>query len=148
MILCPLLAAGCSTMNKSLLTGMGAGAVSGAVVGSNMTKNDRRKGAATGALVGIVLGGITSYFIHKEVEKREQKARRETLFNLDKFDVNTPPGFHPSTAHGLTQPKIESDWVPTRVEGKKLIEGHKVWVITDEPRWIPGSELKRKRKSK
>jgi hypothetical protein len=45
----------------------------------------------TSAAIGAVVGGLSAYLIHKGVEKREEKVRRETLLNLDKFDVSTPP---------------------------------------------------------
>ena len=39
---------------------------------------------------------------------------------------------------------LQSEWV----EGKKLIEGHKIFLITDEAQWIPNQELKQKSNNK
>lgn len=146
LVVASQLALGCSTMNQTVLTSAGVGATAGAVVSHNTGSGSSMKKTAVGALTGAVISGVIGYFIHKRIEKRDAKVRRDTLFNLDKHDVSMPQGFNFSSAHGLTTPKIESEWVPTRVEGKRLIEGHKIWLITDEARWIPSQELKKKNK--
>lgn len=128
------------------MTGVGIGAGAGAVIGSKSNKSNSSKGRAIGALTGALFSGIVGYFVHKRIEKRDAKIRRQTLFNLDKHDVSRPQGFGFSSAHGVTAPKIESEWVPTRVEGKKLIEGHKVWLITDDIKWVPNSGRQNKNK--
>ena len=149
MYLIAVVSTGCSTLNKSVMTGVGIGGAAGAVVGSNTSGGkNKSKSAAIGAVTGAVISGIAGYFIHKGIEKRDEDVRRETLFNLDKYDVSTPSGFRTSSAHGLTAPRIESEWVPTRVEGKRLIEGHKIWVISDEARWVPNAGMKKKRSKK
>ena len=115
----------------------GVGGTAGAVIGSKITGKNKKKSTIAGALIGAAVSGLAGFIFHRSVEKKEDKIRRETLFNLDRFDVSTPQGFGFSTAHGVTAPKIESEWIPTRVQGKKLIEGHKVWLITDETKWVP-----------
>jgi len=148
LILVSQLALGCSSMNKTILGSMGVGATAGALITQQHPRGKSIKSKSIGALAGALISGVVGFFIHKGAEKRDAKIRRETLFNLDKFDVSTPSGFGASSAHGITAPSIESEWVPTRVEGRKLIEGHKVWLITDEARWVPnaGSNNKRSRK--
>lgn len=149
MYLIAVVASGCSTLNKSVMTGVGLGGTAGAVIGANTSGGkNKSKSAAIGAVTGAVISGIAGYFIHKGIEKRDEETRRKTLFNLDKYDVSAPQGFGTSSVHGLSAPRIESEWVPTRVEGRKLIEGHKIWLITDEARWVPNAGSKKKKSKK
>lgn len=140
-----IMTTGCSTMRESLTLGISTGAATGAVAGASLNKNSG-KGALQGALVGGAISGIASYFIHKGLKKRDQKTRRETLFNLDKFGVDYPKNYSTGNGPGLSMPVVESEWVDTQVKGKKLVEGHRVWIISEEPRWIPNSELKKEKK--
>ena len=140
-----ILTTGCSTMKESLTIGIGTGMATGAVAGSTMNK-DRGKGALQGALIGGAISGIASYFIHKGLDRRDQKTRRETLFNLDKFGVDYPKNYSTGNNPGLSMPVVESQWVDTQVKGKKLVEGHRVWIISEEPQWIPNQQLKKEKK--
>lgn len=133
---------GCATTGGSVLLGASAGAAAGAGVGSVASPESRSQGAVTGALIGAVVGGLSGLFVHKTLESRDNQTRRETLFNLEKFNVSSPRGASSSDGHGLTMPVVESQWVDTEVQGKKLVEGHRVWVITEEPQWVPGKNTK------
>jgi hypothetical protein len=139
-----LMSTGCSTMKKSLTLGISTGAVTGAMTGASLSKN-RGQGALNGALIGGVISGIASYFIHNKLEKRDQKTRRETLFNLDKFGVDYPKNYSSGNNPGLSMPVVESQWVGTQVKGKKLVEGHRVWIISEDPQWIPNKKHKKKK---
>ena len=33
-------------------------------------------------------------------------------------------------------PKVEVEWVDTQVKGKRLVEGLRVWVVTEDPQWV------------
>ncbi len=48
------------------------------------------KGALKGVLFGAAIGAASSYLIHKALQKRDSKTRRQTLLNLDKFSVSAP----------------------------------------------------------
>ena len=137
-------------MTKSVLLGAGSGAAIGGLTGKALSEDEAGNGVTFGAITGAIVGGLTGHLIKQKLDKRDQQVRRETLFNLEKFDVSTPQGraFSQGSYHGLTAPKIETEWVPTRVEGKKLVEGHKVWIITDEAQWIPGEEIELKKSTK
>lgn len=129
----------CSSLKGSLATGIGVGAATGAGVGAISRGEGKGKAALTGALIGAAVGGISSYFLHKERKKRDARIRRETLFNLDRNEVSYPKGFTPkkSYGHGVTMPLVESEWIDTQVKGKSLIEGHRIWRITEEAQWVP-----------
>lgn len=128
---------GCSTMRESLIIGAGTGAATGAIGASSLADNNKGQAALQGALIGGAIGGIASYFLHKGMDKRDDRIRRDTLFNLEKFNVSTPSGYQSSSGPGLTIPKVEAQWIDTQVQGKKLVEGHRIWVITEEPQWVP-----------
>lgn len=126
---------GCSTLKQSLLLGIGSGAAIGAVSGGVMSAQYGRQYALQGTLIGAAVGGIAGFLIHKGLETRDDSTRRDTLFNLDKFNVQAPVGKLPAPP-GISRPVVESEWIDTQVQGKKLIEGHRVWVISEEPQWI------------
>lgn len=134
----------CASMSSSLILGIGTGSVTGAVI----TQNGQAD-VGTGAAVGAVIGGLSAYFIHKNVEKREEKTRRDTLLNLEKFDVSTPSksgtvSVPTEGGHYLTKPVVDMEWIEAQVQGDKLIEGHRVWKIIEKPKWIPTREDEKK----
>ncbi len=140
-----LVATGCSTMRDSLIVGTTTGMATGAAAGAALSKNNKNQGALKGALITGAIGGIASYFIHKGLKKRDSKVRKDTLFNLEKFGVGGVPQNFSNNPY-LTKPAIDSQWVDTRVEGKKLIEGHRVWVITEDSKWLPNQKPQMKSK--
>lgn len=73
-------------MRESLILGAGTGAVVGGIVGGQGS-GDRGENAIQGAVIGGVAAGLVSYFIHGALEKRDTKVRRETLMNLEHYDV-------------------------------------------------------------
>jgi len=79
----------CSSTKYSLGLGIGSGALVGAGTGMAINK---KNSAGYGAAIGALIGGVTSYFIDKEVRKREKEIRRKTIFNLEKYNVlGMPP---------------------------------------------------------
>ena len=76
----------CSTLRDSLILGAGTGLVVGGVAGSQI-KGDRGEHAIAGAVIGGVVGGLASYVIHGSLESRDERVRKDTLLNLEKFDV-------------------------------------------------------------
>ena len=139
-----LIFSSCSTMKKSLVTGMTSGAVIGATSGVVVGK--RKKDALAGMLIGGIVGGVASYFIHGGLEKRDKIIRKDTLLNLEKFDVSTPYNNNGGGEHGLSMPTVESEWIETKVKGKKLIEGHRIWIISEDPKWLPNVKRSKKKK--
>ena len=145
-IVCVFLAAslslGCATVKDSLLTGLVSGAAIGAAGGSTMKSKNRNKSIAVGALVGAALGTLIGHSVHKDLKKRDAQVRRDTLFNLDKFDVSQPNGRRFQGERGLTLPIVDSEYIDEHVteDGTKLIEGHKVWKIQEGVQWIPKAD--------
>ena len=77
---------GCSTLRDSLVLGAGTGAALGGVAGAQVDGN-RGENALKGAVIGGIVGGLASYVIHGSLESRDARVRKDTLLNLEKYDV-------------------------------------------------------------
>lgn len=77
---------GCSTLRDSLVLGAGTGAALGGVAGAQID-GDRSENALKGAVIGGIVGGIASYVIYGSLESRDARVRKDTLLNLEKYDV-------------------------------------------------------------
>ncbi len=126
---------GCTTMKESLLLGAVSGAATGAAI-NNSVDRDNPNAATNGALAGVVVGLAASYFIHEGLEKRDSRVRRETLLNLDKFNVSHPAVQESDEDFYVTAPKVETQCFDSDVRGNKLIEAHCESVIVDRPEWV------------
>jgi hypothetical protein len=143
-LVCTLMLTNCATMRDSILTGMGVGALGGAGVGNSIGGSDP-SGLWKGAVIGTVVGGLTGYLIHNGLEKRDADTRRETLFNLEKYDVTRPIGGGSSGAPNITiaPPNVETECYETQVKGNKLIQSHCESSIVGTPEWVlPKNERK------
>jgi uncharacterized protein YceK len=127
---------GCSSVRKSISFGVVTGAVSGMVLANGNTQK-----AQTGLAIGALVGGITSYFIHEGLEKRDASIRKKTLFNLDKFGVfgQVKASSRTNSApYSLSPAMVEQDYIETHVEDNgRLIEGHRIWTISQDSQWMP-----------
>jgi len=74
-------------MTDTLELGAGSGVVAGGLVGNLSSPRDRMEGTIKGAVIGGVLAGITSYIIFGALERRDDHVRRETLMNLEHYEV-------------------------------------------------------------
>ncbi len=81
-----IILSGCSTLRESLILGAGTGVVAGGIAG-NQTKGDKSENVIAGAVIGGVALGLVSYAIHGSLEKRDARVRRETLMNLEQYEV-------------------------------------------------------------
>jgi hypothetical protein len=77
---------GCATLKESLVLGVGSGAAVGGIAGAQ-SPGDQSENTIKGAVIGGVLGGLFSYMIHGSLEKRDANVRRETLMNLEHYEV-------------------------------------------------------------
>lgn len=130
-------ASGCASVKESILTGVGAGAVTGFVLGPAVERNasDARLG---GALIGAAVGGIAAYFVHKGLDDRDSRVRKETLFNLDKYNVSQPSGSGSGMdyEYGIAPAGVTTDCFPTEIRGDKLVQAHCESKITGTPEWV------------
>lgn len=77
---------GCASLRDSLVTGAGTGVAAGAIAGSQIGK-DSTENAIKGAVIGGLVGGVASYLIHGSLESRDASVRKETLMNLEHYEV-------------------------------------------------------------
>lgn len=94
-----MILSGCSTMRESLILGAGSGAVVGGIAG-NQVDGDKSENMIKGAVLGGVVFGLASYMIHGSLEKRDANVRRETLMNLEHYDVLGFEGLNSKTTEG------------------------------------------------
>lgn len=77
---------GCASLRDSLVIGAGTGVAAGAIAGSKIG-NDSTENAVKGAVIGGLVGGLASYLIHGSLESRDEGVRKETLMNLEHYEV-------------------------------------------------------------
>ena len=131
-----VLAIGCASIQRSIVLGTVTGSVAGAMSGAYWGIENRERYALQAALYTGIAGGLAGYFIHEHLGERDERIRQETLFNLEKFGIGESSKSYSTDGPVLMAPKVETRWIETQAEGKKLIEGHRVWVITEDPQWI------------
>lgn len=79
-----------------MITGAGSGAVLGGIAGAQ-SDGDKSENTIKGAVIGGVIGGLASYFIHGSLEARDANVRRETLMNLEHYEVMGYENIKPSS---------------------------------------------------
>ncbi|MCB9085775.1 MAG: hypothetical protein H6624_15615 [Bdellovibrionaceae bacterium] len=117
LILIGSVLSGCATSTKSVLMGMGTGAATGAIAGAALSQKDKGRNVAMSAAVMAFVGAIAGNLVHKGLEERDARVRKETLFNLEKFGVSGMEGTFDNNEG-------------THLNGKKLL------IITDDLKWI------------
>ena len=134
-------------MKKSIALGISSGTATGLAGGVFMGQGNKGKAALTGTLLGALVGGVASYFIHKGVESRDEKVRKETLFNLDQYGVSGAPLKLPTNVPGITFPIESEEQIPTHRKGNKVVEQHRIWTLSDNAKWEGKSTKKKKKKN-
>lgn len=133
---------GCASMKGTIFAGTTTGAATGFLVGPTFNR-ESRDARLTGALIGAVVGGVSGYFLHKTLEDRDSKIRKETLFNLDKYNV-LRPNSDLDYDYGIAAPGVETECFDTEIKGDKLVQAHCESRIIGTPEWVKQSGSKRK----
>lgn len=128
-----LIQTGCSTMGKSVglgtAIGAGTGATLGGIVDPGKNGQYRTRNVIIGAGVGAIAGGFVGNSIH------ENNARDKELAYLKGKEAQRKSSDAKSVPN-LQQPKIEAQWVESKVQGNRYIEGHFEYIITEPTRWV------------
>ena len=127
-----LIQTGCSTMGKSVglgtAIGAGTGAALGGIVDPGKNGQYRTRNVIIGAGVGAIAGGLTASAIHENTERDKE------LAYLKGKDAQRKSA-EGKTVPNLQQPKVEAQWVESKVTGNRYIEGHFEYIITEPTRW-------------
>ncbi len=126
-----LMTSGCATMRDSMILGAGSGFAAGAVTGAMASSESKGTGAMIGGAIGAGVGLVAAYFTHKSLEDRDSKIRKDTLFSLEKFGVSDVPN-QSSAVPAISFRVIEEQKVETNRQGNKVIEGHRIWILSDD----------------
>ena len=142
LLLLSLLLSSCASVRRSMVTGAVGGATAGALTGGAFSRKGQKKNVVTGSLIGGLLGTWAGYLVHKRLDKRDERTRKELLFHLKNFGTKDGFGDTHSKKPMITKPIIGSDWVEAQINGNKLIEGHRVWTIEEKSQWVPNTKSK------
>lgn len=122
---------GCASANKSAglggMLGAGTGAMLGGIADPGKDGEYRTRNVIVGAALGGMAGMITGSVIHKEIDEQKKEA-----FMKGRAASTTPQaGVMPS----LSQAKVRTEWIESRVSGNRFVEGHFEYVIEEPSRW-------------
>lgn len=124
--------AGCTSLGKSVGLGGAAGAGLGAAIGGiadpGQNGKYRTRNVIIGATAGGVVGAITGATIHESTEREKELAY---LKGQNSKSTQMKAGSTPE----LEEPKVEAQWVESKVMGNRYIEGHFEYIITEPTRW-------------
>jgi hypothetical protein len=121
---------GCATMKDGLILGAGSGAVAGAAVGL-ATHSGGAGSALIGGAIGAAVGTGIAYLVQGNLESRDNEVRKNTLFSLEKFGVSDVPS-QSSSVPAITFHVVEEQKVETHRQGNRVIEGHRIWILSDD----------------
>ena len=135
--------ASCASTKQALALGAITGASVGAASGALIARSNQGEAALTMGLVAALVGGISGFFIHQGISQEGERVRRQTLLGLEQY--GTGATMEGRSAPTVTPPMVESYDVKAKVEGKKLIGPHRVWMIREKAKWrLNGNENQQK----
>ena len=131
-IILQTLSTGCASQGKSIgfggLVGAGAGAALGGIVNPGKNGEYRTRNVIIGAAAGGLAGSLTAAAVHENTEKEKEIAY---LKGRESKRSDTKSPLIPT----LEDPKVEAEWVESKVIGNKYIEGHFEYIIKEPIRW-------------
>lgn len=125
-----LVQTGCATSGKSIGLGTAIGAGTGAMLGGIVSKNGeyRTRNVIIGGAVGALAGGVAGAAIHENTEREKELAY---LKGRESKQSTPKAGAMPN----LQNPKVEAQWVESKVIGNRYVEGHFEYIIMEPTRW-------------
>ena len=130
-------------MEKTTLSGVALGAGVGATSAASLPMRSNNGAVVERAsLIGAILGGLGGYIFHHVIDSRGDAIRRKTLFNLEAHGL--PTNSHDSSSVDfrqfetfINQPQVRENYIETHTvdDGRKLIEGHRVWNLIGQPQF-------------
>ena len=133
LLLLVTVGAGCATAKKAASLGTIAGMTAGVTTGAVIAHSRKTEAALTLGVIAALVGATSGYFIHREFENERERIRRKTLLNLEQYGFKGELGSEQIPS--VIPPEVEEYEVGAKVDGKKLIGPHKVWMIRKEAQW-------------
>jgi hypothetical protein len=122
---------GCATQGKTIglggAIGAGTGALVGGIVDPGKNGQYRTRNVIIGAGLGAIAGSVAGAAINENTERE-----REIAYLKGRESKNTSKT---GSAPSLQQPKVEAQWVESKVAGNRYIDGHFEYIITEPTRW-------------
>ena len=128
-----LTGAGCATTKKTVSLGAIAGMTVGVTTGAIIAQHRQTEAALTLGVIAALVGATSGFFIHREFESERDRIRRQTLLNLEQYGFKGD--LQSDQIPSVAPPEVEEYEVEAKVDGKKLIGPHKVWMIRKEAQW-------------
>ncbi len=130
---------GCSSIEKTSLLGLTVGGGIGAIADQGLNENTNKDSMIKNSIIGAVVGLGVGYLLHTVIDNREDKVRKETLFNLEAYgiDQDFKPVIDSEYGNFVTSPYVKEDYIDTHTtdDGRVLIQGHKRWVLIGSPQF-------------
>jgi hypothetical protein len=122
---------GCASQGKSIGLGGVIGAGTGAALGGIMDPGKEGQYRTRNVIIGSVVGGVAGSFagasFHESKENEKELAYLKGRDTKSHTRNPTPPE--------LQEPRVEAQWVESKISGNKWVEGHFEYVITEPSRW-------------
>jgi hypothetical protein len=126
-----ILSTGCVTANKSVglggAIGAGTGAMLGGIADAGKDGEYRTRNVIVGTAIGGMAGMITGSVLHKEMDEQKKEAYLKGRASSPAPQAGVMPS--------LSQVKVRTEWIESRVSGNRFIEGHFEYVIEEPSRW-------------
>lgn len=126
-----VLVTGCETSGQSVglggAVGAGVGAIAGGLADPGKDGEYRTRNIVLGTAFGGIAGMGAGSMIHESTEKQKKEA-----FQKGKLAGSKPkPGAMPP----LREPRVEANWVESKVVGNRFVEGHFEYQIVEPAHW-------------
>ncbi len=131
LITTAFLISGCTSLRNSMglggVIGAGTGAALGGIIAPGKNGQYRTRNVIIGAGVGAIAGSFAGAAIHENKERDKELAYLKGRESKSSSRSPSPPS--------LDKPKVEAQWVESKVTGNRWVEGHFEYVITEPTRW-------------
>ncbi len=128
---------GCATEGKSIALGGGIGAGTGALVGAIADPGKNGELRTRNIIIGSALGGVAGIAAGALLHDSSEEKQKEAFLAGQKSGSNkAPPPYGP----GLSQAKVDIEWVDGKAVGNRWIDGHYERIITEPTHWDPDSK--------
>ena len=124
---------GCATEGKSIALGGAIGAGTGAILGGIADPGRHGEYRTRNVILGSAFGGMAGMATGALLHDTSEEKKKEAYLAGQKSMQNRPAP--PPTGPDISQPKIEIQWIDSKVVGNRYIDGHYERVIAEPARW-------------